>query len=111
MSYKKTVESAFLEVQDILGSLGLGEDDDLLPPSGRGKGQGYQEVEVSYHGNENTLESPPESDKDPFDVLDPLLDFGLDDDLTISKGTGGGASAGADLLKSTFEVQRALKVS
>ena len=31
--------------------------------------------------------------------------------MTITHGKGGGASAGADLMKSTFEVQRALQVS
>ena len=106
--YQKTVESAFLEVQDILGSLGLGEDE---IPSFGSHARSVQEVELAYHGDEKTLESPPDSPQDLFKVLDPLLDFGLDDDLTISQGKGGGASAGADLLKSTFEVQRALKVS
>ena len=52
----------------------------------------------------------PIQKKDPFEVLDPLLDFGLDDDLTINKGSGGRDSTGADLVKSTIEVQRALKV-
>jgi hypothetical protein len=106
-NYKQTVQSAFLEVQDILGDLGLGDDDGL-----HGNNQSVQEVKVSYQGDGNSLESPPDSEKDPFEVLDSLLDFGLDDDMTISKGSGygGGATTGADLVKSTIEVQRALKV-
>ena len=103
VNYKQAVESAFLEVQDILGSLGLGDDDGL-----HGNNQSIQEVEVSYQGDGDSLESPPDSEKDPFEELDPLLDFGLDDDLTINKGS---ESSGADLMRSTIEVQRALKVS
>ena len=106
-NYKQTVQSAFLEVQDILGDLGLGDDDGGL----HGNNQSVQEVKVSYQGDGNSLESPPDSEKDPFEVLDSLLDFGLDDDMTISKGSGGDrTSTGADLVKSTIEVQRALKV-
>ena len=104
-NYKQAVQSAFLEVQDVLGDLGLGDDGGL-----HGNNQSVQEVKVSYQGDGNSLESPPDSEKDPFEVLDSLLDFGLDDDMTISKGSGGRASTGADLVKSTIEVQRALKV-
>ena len=108
VNYKQTVQSAFLEVQDILGDLGLGNNDDH-----HGNDESVQEVNVSYHGDGDLLESPPdseESEKDPFEVLDSLLDFGLDDDLTISKGSGDKGGSGADLVKSTIEVQRALKV-
>ncbi len=72
-AYKATVDSAFQDVQGILGSLGF---DQVVPDNG-----GVQEISIPCYDSES-LSSPPSSEEEEGGEVDPLLDFSLDDDLT-----------------------------
>ena len=104
--YKTTVQNAFMDVQDILGSLGGG---------GADANHSVQEVELSL-GCDSDLSSPPDSSNGSDGEFDDLLDFTKDDAYTHKPGTGkvGGGGAGeemssAQLVKSVMEAQRALE--
>ena len=90
--YKQAVTNAFLEVQDILGSLGVTEN----------------VVEVPCYDSDE-LSSPPLSEgSDKIREIDPLLDFSLDDDLVHQPGS---EVSGAQIMRNMFEASNALRVS